>query len=86
MILEEYNARSAYKMSNLFPADWNNLIKRLEQDIDGSLMGLVYQYHTKSYATGNECDHNCRRGLICDMKTARSEDPHSCDSIPPFIQ
>lgn len=81
---KEYDARDAYQMSNLFPADWDNLIKRLEGDIDGPLMGLVYQYHTKSYATGSECDHQCRRGLLCDFKTSRAEDPHACDSIPPF--
>ena len=82
---KEYDARDAYQMPSLFPVDWDNLIQRLQSDIDGPLMGLVYQYNTKSYATGSECDHRCRRGLLCDFKTARAEDPHACDSIPPFV-
>jgi hypothetical protein len=81
----EYDARDAYQMENLFPNDWNNLLERLENDIDGALMGTVYKYYTKSYADGSQCDHKCRRGLLCGFKTARSDDPHACDSIPPFV-
>ncbi|CAF4257182.1 unnamed protein product, partial [Rotaria sp. Silwood2] len=84
IFLKEYDARDAYQMKNLFPNDWNDFIQRLENDIDGPLMGTVYQHYTKSYADGSQCDHNCRRGLICDFISARSEDPHACDSIPPF--
>ncbi len=82
IFLDEYDARDAYQMDNLFPNDWHNLIERLKHDIDGPLMGLVYQYYTKSYATGAQCDHNCRRGLLCSFISSRSEDPHACDSIP----
>ncbi|CAF3896250.1 unnamed protein product, partial [Adineta steineri] len=84
IFLKEYDARDAYQMKNLFPNDWNDFIQRLQNDIDGPLMGLAYQYSTKSYQNGSQCDHNCRRGLLCDFKTSRSEDPHACDSIPPF--
>ncbi|CAF1250243.1 unnamed protein product [Rotaria sordida] len=82
---EEYYARDAYQMENLFPKDWDNLIERLQNDIDGPLMGTVYKHYTKSYADGSQCDHKCRRGLLCGFKTARSDNPHACDSIPPFI-
>jgi hypothetical protein len=82
IFLDEYDARDAYEMENLFPNDWHNLIQRLKNDIDGPLMGLVYQYYTKSYANGSQCDHKCRRGLLCDFIRYRSEDPHACDSIP----
>ncbi|CAF3526154.1 unnamed protein product [Rotaria socialis] len=82
IFMDEYVARDAYQMENLFPNDWHELIERLKNDIDGPLMGLVYQYYTKSYANGAQCDHNCRRGLLCDFISFRSEDPHSCDSIP----
>ncbi|CAF1200687.1 unnamed protein product [Rotaria sordida] len=85
IIHEEYYARDAYQMENLFPKDWDNLIERLQNDIDGQLMGTVYKHYTKSYADGSQCDHKCRRGLLCGFKTARSDDPHACDSIPPFI-
>jgi sphingomyelin phosphodiesterase len=82
IFIDEYDARDAYAMENLFPNDWHNLVQRLESDLDGPLMGLVYQYYTKSYADGTQCDHNCRRGLLCSFLTARGNDPHACDSIP----
>jgi sphingomyelin phosphodiesterase len=85
IFIDEYAARDAYQMENLFPNDWNNLVQRLVNDLDGSLMGLVYQYYTKSYANGNECDHSCRRGLLCSFLTARQDDAHACDIIPPFL-
>jgi len=83
IFMDEYNARDAYGMKNLFPNDWNDLLERLENDIDGSLMDLVYQYNSKS--SGAKCDHKCRREFLCKLKSARSEDPHACDSIPPFF-
>jgi len=68
---EEYSARDAYQMQNLFPNDWNDLLERLQNDIDKS-----YDY---------KCDHQCRREFLCKLKSARSEDPHVCDAIPPSI-
>ncbi|CAF1472859.1 unnamed protein product [Adineta steineri] len=84
ILLNEYEARDAYKMENLFPADWDNLIQRMQNDIDGSLMSSAYQYYTKSYTNGTSCNRSCRRGLLCNFKTARSDDPHACDSIPSY--
>ena len=82
IFIDEYDARDAFGMANLFPADWNDLIERLKADIDGSLMSLVYQYYTKSAVDGARCDRKCRRGLLCDFISARKEDPHACDAIP----
>jgi hypothetical protein len=82
IFLDEYDVRDAYQMDNLFPVDWHNLVQRLKNDIDGLLMGLVYQYYTKSFANGGQCNHVCRRGLLCSFISARSEDPRACDSIP----
>ena len=84
VFLKEYEARDAYQMKNLFPADWDDLIQRVEKDMDGPIMGSLYTHYTKSYADGSQCDHKCRRGLICDFISPRSEDPHACDSVPPF--
>ena len=79
---DEYNARDAYELKNLFPNDWSDFLDRLQNDIDGPLMNLVYKHYRKS--NGLDCDHNCRRALLCKLKSARSGDPHVCDSIPPF--
>lgn len=84
VMLNEYNARDAYQLENLYPVDWDNFIKRLESDIDGPLMSTVYKYYTKSHSDGSECSHGCRRGLICDFKTAYKYEPDACKSIPPF--
>lgn len=82
IFLDEYVARNAYGMENLFPMDWHNLVDRLKNDIEGELMGLVYRYYMKSADNGKKCDRHCRRGLLCSFVSARSEDPHACDSIP----
>lgn len=82
---DEYSARDTYQMKNLFPNDWNDLVQRLRDDLDGPLMGKVYEFYTKSYANGTQCNHACRRGLLCDFMTARGNDPHACDSLPPLL-
>lgn len=82
--IDEYDARDTYQLWTLFPEDWHSLIERLKQDLDGPLMGLVYQFYTKSYADGHQCDHQCRRGLLCSMLSPRSGDSHACDSVPTF--
>ncbi len=82
IFLDEYDARDAYQMEYLFPNDWHNFVEKLKTNIDGPLMGLVYQYYTKSFAYGYQCDHSCRRAILCGFISARSEDPHACDSIP----
>jgi hypothetical protein len=84
ILLNEYEARDAYNMQNLFPADWDNLIQRMQNDINGTLMSSAFTYYTKSYSSGANCDRNCRRQLLCNFKTARADDPHACDSIPPY--
>ncbi|CAF3487160.1 unnamed protein product [Rotaria socialis] len=84
IFVDEYGARDAYQMQNLFPLDWHNLTQRMQNDIDGPLMTLAYTYYTKSYSNGAKCDHECRRSLLCNFKTARSDDPHACDSIPTY--
>ena len=81
ILLNEYEARDAYQMENLFPADWDDLVQRMEKDIEGPLMSAAYTYYTKSYANGKNCNRSCRRNLLCKFKTARSDDPHACDSI-----
>lgn len=84
IIFKEYEARQTYQMSSLFPTDWDNLIQRMINDLSGPLMSSAYTFYTKSYSNGTLCDHYCRRGLLCNFKTARSDDPHACDSIPKF--
>ncbi len=80
--LTEYSAKSAYSLTDLSPQAWNQLVSRLENDIDGELMGLVYQFFTKSSIPGNTCDRTCRLKLInCNFKTARAQDATYCSEF-----
>ncbi|CAF1058808.1 unnamed protein product [Adineta steineri] len=80
--INEYSAKSAYAMKDLSPQEWNQLILRLENDIDGETMGLVYQFFMKSSAAGNSCNRTCRMKLInCNLKTARAQDTTFCSEF-----
>jgi hypothetical protein len=80
--INEYSVKSAYAMKDLSPQEWNQFVLRLENDIDGELMGLVYQFFMKSSTTGNTCDRTCRMKLInCNFKTARAQDTNFCSDI-----
>ena len=81
IFLDEYDARDGLQMENLFPNDWHELVERLKTNLNGTLMDSIYRFYTKSASNGTECNINCRRGLLCDFVTDRSEDPHCCDSI-----
>lgn len=66
-------------MHDLSPQEWHRFVSTLEGDIDGNMMGLVYQFYMKSASTGSACDRNCRLKLInCNFKTARSQDATFC--------
>ncbi|CAF4957422.1 unnamed protein product, partial [Rotaria sp. Silwood1] len=80
--VEEYSAKSAYSLKDLSPQEWNNFVLRLENDIDGETMGLVYEFFMKSSTPGNACDRICRMTLInCNLKTARAQDTTFCSEI-----
>ncbi|CAF2112809.1 unnamed protein product [Rotaria magnacalcarata] len=80
--VEEYSAKSAYDMIDLSPQEWNKFVLQLENDIDGEMMGLVYQYFMKSATTGAACDRMCRKKLInCNLKTARAQDTTFCSAM-----
>lgn len=80
--LTEYSAKSAYGLKDLSPQEWNQFLSRLENDIDGKLMNLVYENFIKSSDNNITCDHKCRMDLInCNFKTARAEDTTFCSNI-----
>ncbi|XP_078571362.1 sphingomyelin phosphodiesterase-like isoform X2 [Branchiostoma floridae x Branchiostoma japonicum] len=75
----EYDTKDAYNMSSMTPADWDKFIQRLEKDDE--LFQMFYRYYYKSHPT-QPCDQKCRTALICDLKTARSNDPSMCTLTP----
>ncbi|CAF0910592.1 unnamed protein product [Adineta ricciae] len=75
----EYSAKSAYGMKDLSPQEWNQLIIRIENDIEGETMDLVYEFFMKSSTAGRPCDRTCRMNLVnCNFKTARAQDTTFC--------
>ena len=75
----EYSAKSAYGMKDLSPQEWNQLIIRVENDIEGETMDLVYQFFMKSSTAVSSCDRTCRMNLVnCNFKTARAQDTTFC--------
>ncbi|XP_035688597.1 sphingomyelin phosphodiesterase-like [Branchiostoma floridae] len=75
----EYDTKEAYNMSSMTPADWDKFVQRLEKD--DKLFQTFYRYYYKSYPA-EACDQKCRTALICDLKTARSDDPSMCTLTP----
>eukprot|EP00058_Branchiostoma_floridae_P011432 XP_002596920.1 hypothetical protein BRAFLDRAFT_76421 [Branchiostoma floridae] len=75
----EYDTKEAYNMSSMTPADWDKFVQRLEKD--DKLFQMFYRYYYKSYPA-EACDQKCRTALICDLKTARSDDPSMCTLTP----
>jgi hypothetical protein len=79
IFLTEYSARSAYALDDLSPQAWQTFLQQLEYNIDGDMMGLVYEFFMKSSATARTCDRTCRLKLInCHFRTARAEDRTFC--------
>lgn len=75
----EYSAKSAYNLTDLSARSWNDFLNRLEDNLDGSLMSLVYEFYTKSSDSSEHCNQTCRLNLInCQFKTARSQDTTFC--------
>ena len=71
----EYSATEAYGMKGVQPADWADLIKRMETD--DSLVQKYYLYKFHSHSKG-VCDASCKKSVLCEMKTSRSSDPSQC--------
>jgi hypothetical protein len=61
----------------------NSTVIVLRLPLGGKIFGGVTMGTgcTKSVSNGTECDRHCRQGLLCSFISARSEDPHACDSI-----
>lgn len=78
IFVDEYAARDAFQMDFLFADDWNLLVERLNNSIDGSLMDSVYRFYTKSAIDPRNCKLKCRQSLLCSFITDRSEDRHRC--------
>lgn len=81
----EYSAREAYSSSRarlasstspLTPAWWHNVTVDMEDD-DTDTFEKYRRFTTKSSPIARECDDECKRKAICNIRAGNSE--HRCD-------
>ena len=69
---KEYSAKRAFKLINLLPDQWNNLINQMLNDLNGTLTNKFYKYYQKSSDAAPYCDSICRIDWLLSYKNARS--------------
>ncbi|KAI5755410.1 hypothetical protein M8J77_016576 [Diaphorina citri] len=67
-----YSARSAYQVSTLLPQDWDLLLIKLAED--QNLFDQYYKYYWKNSPVRPSCDAECRKRMLCDLRSGRSHD------------
>ncbi|XP_060565610.1 sphingomyelin phosphodiesterase-like [Ruditapes philippinarum] len=77
---KEYSAKDSYKMTSLFPKDWNDLIYRMKAD--DTLFQIFCRHNSKSAPTKcSTCTGDCKKNFLCGLKTGRNGDPDICDDL-----
>ena len=66
-----YSAKSEYKMPDLSPTSWHNLVNKLQSN--KTFFDIFYKNYN-SGSTETPCDPVCRRRLICRLVSSRSHD------------
>lgn len=75
---KEYSAKEAFELENLFPQDWNDLLDKMLEKLEGPLTDKMIKYYSKSSESFPDCDYFCRKKLICSFKQSRSDDFIPC--------
>lgn len=76
-----YRAREAYGMATAFPADWDLLIRRFQDD-ERLFQRFWYHFH-KGHPPREPCLEACKAALLCALRTGRSADPSLCRVLRP---
>lgn len=67
-----YTTRSSYQMTSLLPQDWDQLLIKFAED--QNLFDQYYKYYWKNSPVRPSCDAECRKRLLCDLRSGRSHD------------
>nr|CAD7446823.1 unnamed protein product [Timema bartmani] len=67
-----YSTRSAYQMPSLLPQDWDNLLNKMVTD--NALFDIYYKNYWKNSPVRPTCDSECKKRMICDLRSGRSHD------------
>ncbi|XP_077990260.1 sphingomyelin phosphodiesterase-like [Glandiceps talaboti] len=71
----EYSAKSAYNMKALQPSDWQKVIENLKTN--DTMFNNFSSYNKKLHVT-SPCTGACKEAMICELETARTDDPDLC--------
>ncbi|RZF32884.1 hypothetical protein LSTR_LSTR004275 [Laodelphax striatellus] len=67
-----YSTRSTYQMPNLLPQEWDNFLNQLAEN--ESLFDQYYKHYWKNSPVRPVCDAECKKRLICDIRSGKSHD------------
>lgn len=80
-----YSAKRAYNMRNLLPEEWNGLVYKMALDDD--LFEKYLRFYWKNSVAREECDAECKKRMLCDLKSGRSNDrKNTCAKINKQIE
>ncbi|KRT83262.1 hypothetical protein AMK59_3221, partial [Oryctes borbonicus] len=75
-----YTARQAFGMEALRPQDWDELVEKMTNE--PQLFELFYKYYYKASPVRPGCDIECKKRILCDLRSGRSHDRKNlCQSI-----
>ncbi|CAM9514869.1 unnamed protein product [Lampetra fluviatilis] len=70
-----YSARKAYGMEALGPADWDALLRRMQDD---DALFAIFWWHLHKGHSSEPCVGMCKVALLCALRSGRSWDPEQC--------
>ncbi|XP_064651922.1 sphingomyelin phosphodiesterase-like [Lineus longissimus] len=74
----EYTAKDAYNLKSLLPSDWNDLVNRMKAD--DTLFTKYFRFYYK-LADHAPCRGDCKTGMLCGLRSARSYDNTFCKGL-----
>ncbi|NXG13071.1 ASM phosphodiesterase, partial [Grallaria varia] len=78
-----YSAREAYGLPTAFPADWDRLVRRLQDD-ERLFQQFWFHLH-KGHPPREPCGGPCKAALLCALRSGRAADPTLCQPLRPTL-
>lgn len=78
-----YSARRAYGLPTAFPADWDRLVRRMQDD--EQLFQQFWFHLHKGHPPREPCGGPCKAALLCALRSGRAADPALCRPLRPAL-
>lgn len=72
----EYAAKAEFGMQSLEPAEWDDLLNKME--FDDKLFDKFYRFYRKQDPTAKPCNSACRKSFLCKQRISKSADLNTC--------